>query len=160
MKVGGTTSAGQGYITLTAANTYTGATSVSGGTLQVGNGTSGSIDSSSSYTTSIGNPGLPGTLALYEANGSIFAGSIANGGNVAGVEGTGITNTFSGVISGAGTFSQTGSGASIVTNNDTYTGAPTITHGTVQVGAIGGTTGSLSGTTGVTVNTGGTLLFW
>jgi autotransporter-associated beta strand protein len=75
------------------------------------------------------------------------------------------TYTYSGSIGGGGSgqnnvaLTVNGTGTQILTGTNTYTGPTTITAGTLQVGASGGTTGTLSGTSGVTISTGGTLLF-
>ena len=144
----GVTKFGPGTLELTAANTYTGPTTVSAGTVQVGNGTSGSISNSSASVVSSG-----ATMAFDEANGSTYSGTIANAGTVAGVEGSGITNTLSGVISGAGVVNQAGVGTTVLSAANTYTGATTVNAGTLKV------TGSVNNTTSVVVNSGGTLLF-
>jgi autotransporter-associated beta strand protein len=66
---GGLVKAGLGTLNLTAANTYTGGTAISGGTLQVGNGgTSGSI---------VGDVANNGTLAFNRSNASAFTGAIS-----------------------------------------------------------------------------------
>ncbi len=67
-----------------------------------------------------------------------------------------ISGEISGVISGDGTLikSSFDSGTWILSGNNTYTGPTTISNGTVQLGN-GGTTGSLSGTSGITVNNAG-----
>jgi autotransporter-associated beta strand protein len=54
------------------------------------------------------------------------------------------TMTFAGVISGAGAGSQIGSGTTILTADNPYTGGTTIAAGTLQLGN-GGTTGSITG---------------
>ena len=67
------TKAGPGSLQLTATNTYTGATTVSGGTLQVGNGTTGSIASASPVVVSSGatlgvNLAAAGIMAITPAS--------------------------------------------------------------------------------------------
>ena len=115
---------GTGTTILTAANTYTGGTTISAGTLQLGNGgTTGSI---------VGNVTDNGTLA-FDRSDSV---------------------TFPGVISGTGSVSQIGTGTTILTAANTYTGGTTISAGTLQLGN-GGTSGSIVGD--VTDN--GTLAF-
>ena len=51
--------------------------------------------------------------------------------------------TFGGLISGAGRFEQAGSGTTIFTANNTYTGNTVISGGTLQLGD-GGTTGAIA----------------
>ena len=127
-------------------NTYTGTTTVSTGTLQIGNGTSGTIASTSTITMS----GSGAAIAFDEANGTTISNTIVDtpaGDLVVGAEGAGSTNTLSGVISGAfgGGFLQSGAGTTILTNADTYTGTTTISTGTLQLGN-GGTTGKILST--------------
>jgi fibronectin-binding autotransporter adhesin len=146
---------GAGTTILTAAETYTGATTASAGTLQIGNGTSGSVAATSALSTT-----GTGTLAFDEATGATVASNIADGGTVGGAEGTGITNTLSGVISGAGGFNQYGAGTTILAATDTYTGPTTASAGTVQIGT--GTAGSVSSSSVLSTTggaTGGTLAF-
>ncbi|RWC18646.1 MAG: hypothetical protein EOS27_33695, partial [Mesorhizobium sp.] len=49
--------------------------------------------------------------------------------------------TFAGLISGSGTVNQAGSGTTILTADNGYTGGTTISAGTLQLGN-GGTSGS------------------
>jgi fibronectin-binding autotransporter adhesin len=106
---GSLTKAGAGTMVLTAANTYSGGTTISAGTLQLGNGgTSGSI---------VGNVANNGTLAFNRSN----------------------TLTFGGVISGAGAVNQIGTGTTVLTGANTYTGGTTISDGTLQLGSGGTT---------------------
>ena len=102
---GDVTATGPGTVILTAANTYTGGTTISGGILQLGNGgSSGSITG-----TIIDN----GQLSLDRSD----TGQI-----------------LSGVISGTGTLVQMGTGTSILTGTNTYSGGTTISAGTLQLG--------------------------
>ena len=119
-----------GLVTLSQANTYTGNTLISGGTLQIGNGgTTGSLSSSSSITND-------GTLAFNRTN------TVTQG------------TDFASIIGGSGGVTQSGSGTLVLTGANTYS-TTLISAGTVQVGS-GGTTGSL-GSGAVTNN--GALVF-
>jgi autotransporter-associated beta strand protein len=123
---------GAGTLILSGANTYTGATTISAGTLQIGAGsTTGSLSVSSAITNN-------GTLAFNRSN------TITQG------------TDFNSVISGTGALIQAGSGNLVLTGANTYTGATTINAGTLQIGA-GSTTGSLSVSSAVSNN--GTLSF-
>ncbi|HZV05402.1 MAG TPA: autotransporter outer membrane beta-barrel domain-containing protein, partial [Gemmataceae bacterium] len=118
---------GAGTLVLTAANTYSGGTTIGPGTLQLGDGgASGSI---------IGNVTDNGTLAFDRSD----------------------TMTFSGLISGTGGVNQIGSGTTVLDNNETYTGATDIIAGTLIVGDPGTPTAALSGGGLVTVDPGATL---
>jgi autotransporter-associated beta strand protein len=95
---------GTGTTVLTADNAYRGGTTISAGTLQLGNGgTSGSI---------VGNVTDNGTLAFDRSD----------------------ILTFSGVISGTGGVEQIGTGTTILTADNTYVGGTTINGGTLQLG--------------------------
>ena len=67
---GNFTKSGPGNLTLTGNNTYTGTTNVSGGLLQVGNGTSGNLSSSSALSFASIGGGAGGTVNFNEAAGS------------------------------------------------------------------------------------------
>ncbi len=129
---GGFTQAGSGTTVLSVANTYTGATTVSGGTLQLGNaGTSGSLSTSSAISVSSG-----ATFAVKQSD------TVTQG------------TDFSGAaITGAGGFSQTGSGTTVLTAANTYTGTTTVTAGSLQISS-----GGKTGTGDVSVQSGGSLL--
>ncbi len=104
---------GTGTVMLTGTNTYSGVTTISSGTLQIGN---------------------------YGTTGTLGSGAVINN---AALSFTRKDNTtVANAISGTGTVKQLGSGVTILTGNNTYTGATVINGGTLQVGN-GGTTGTL-----------------
>lgn len=127
--------AGTGTTILNVSNTYTGSTTVSAGTLQLGDGGSnGALDTGS---------------AISVAGGATFA---INQNDVV----TQGTDFSAAAITGAGSFAQTGAGVTILTAANTYSGATNITGGTLQVGD--GATGSLDGAGTVTVSNAGSKL--
>jgi autotransporter-associated beta strand protein len=106
---GNLTQIGPGTTILTGDNAYTGGTTISEGTLQIGNGgTTGSIT---------GNVTDNGSLAFDRSD----------------------SLTFSGAISGTGALVQSGSGTLKLTGANSYTGGTTISTGAFQVGNGGTT---------------------
>ncbi|WP_445221575.1 autotransporter-associated beta strand repeat-containing protein [Bradyrhizobium sp. Pa8] len=99
---------------LTGNNSYTGTTTVAAGTLQIGNG------------------GTTGSIA----------GNVVNDGVLTIDRSDAVT--LPGDISGSGSLRQVGSGTTILTGSNSYTGGTTIAAGTLQIGN-GGTTGSIVG---------------
>ena len=98
------------------ANTYSGLTTVSGGSLQLGaGGTSGSV-----------------------------AGNVNLGNNTALILNRADSPVYAGAISGSGALLQQGAGTTVLTGSNTYTGGTTINNGSLQIGN-GGTTGSIVG---------------
>jgi autotransporter-associated beta strand protein len=94
---------GAGTLTLTGNNTYTGGTTISAGTLQIGNGgTTGSIT---------GNVTDNGVLAFNRSD----------------------SVTFSGVIGGTGSLVKLGTGALTLPGANTYTGTTTVNNGSLIV---------------------------
>jgi len=145
------TKAGAGTLTLTAANTHTGAVTVSAGGLTLQGGSS--IGDSSAVTVSGG-----ATLTLAGGNETI--GSLAGAGNVVlgyrlTLGGGNTDTTFSGVISGSGNgIVKTGTGTLTLTGNNTYTGSTTVSAGGLTLNSSGG---ALADTTAVSVASGATL---
>jgi fibronectin-binding autotransporter adhesin len=102
---GGLVKDGAGQVTLTAANNYTGGTTILAGILQIGNG---------------------------GATGSVV-GNIANNGSL--VFDRSDSVTFNGVISGAGSLTESGGGTLILTASNSYSGGTSINGGTIVVAA-------------------------
>ncbi|MFW7358333.1 MAG: autotransporter-associated beta strand repeat-containing protein [Brucella sp.] len=124
---GSLTKAGTGTLVLAADSNYAGGTTVSGGTLQIGNGgTTGSI------AGNITNNGA----VVFNRSGAVAMGN---------------------VISGTGSVAQAGSGTLTLTGANTYSGGTTVSAGTLQVasdGNLGDATGGLTIDGGTFGNTG------
>jgi fibronectin-binding autotransporter adhesin len=113
---GGLTVNSHGTLTLTGASTYTGPTTVSAGTLQIGNGgTSGSLSGDSLI---INNAAL-----VFDRNDAV---------------------TCDSAISGTGSLTQAGAGTLTLTAANTYTGDTTVRAGALTIPA--GSTGGLGST--------------
>jgi outer membrane autotransporter protein len=106
---GGIEKTGAGVLTLTADQAFTGLTTITAGTLQLGNGgTTGSVQ---------GNIVDNATLAVNRSD----------------------ALTISGTISGTGALVQAGAGTTILTADNSYTGGTTIEAGALQLGNGGTT---------------------
>jgi fibronectin-binding autotransporter adhesin len=112
-QVGKLAKQGAGTLTLTGNNTYTGTTTISAGTLQIGNG------------------GSAGTLG---------SGDVVN--DAALVFNRSADLSAANAISGSGTLGKQGAGTLTLTGNNTYAGTTTISAGTMQIGN-GGSDGTL-----------------
>ena len=125
---------GIGTTILTGASSYTGATTVNAGTLQIGDGATGGTTIAPSGTVLVN---ATGTLAINLTNGSTFANGVnlvAANSALNGIAGAGSTNTLSGVITGIGVVNQNGGGTTKLSGANTYTGATTVNAGTLQAG--------------------------
>jgi T5SS/PEP-CTERM-associated repeat protein/autotransporter-associated beta strand protein len=111
--------AGAGTLTLTADNDYTQNTTVTGGTLQLGDGgTTGSLTGSVAVSSGA-------TLAFKRSN----------------------NLTFAGVVSGAGRVVQNGSGILTLSGTNTHTGGTRVNAGTLSVSSnahLGNTSGGVT----------------
>ena len=129
---------------MSAANTYTGTTTINAGDLTV----SGSLHDSTAVTIASG--------ADYNVNASDTVASIEGAGNIVIASsqtltaGDGNDKTLSGVISGAGNYIKAGSGTQTLSASNTYTGTTQVSAGTLTVSG----SGRLSDSTAVTVDSG------
>ena len=96
---------GSGTLTLTAVNSYAGATTISAGTLTI--------------------------AGAGQLGGGAYAGNITN--NAALVFNSSAAQTLSGVVSGSGTLTQNGTNILILSGANTYTNVTTVNAGTVTV---------------------------
>ena len=133
---GGLIEAGPGRLVLTASETYLGPTTISAGTLQLGNG------------------GASGSLSAGAAAAILDNGTLAF--NLSGVVAQG-TNFSSAAITGSGSLVQAGPGVLVLTVTNGFTGGTTVNGGSLQLN-VGGATGTLAPGSLVTVNSGATLV--
>ena len=143
---GGLTKNGTGTMTLSAANTYTGATTINGGTLTLSGGSA--IADTGAVTVASGavlNLGASETVGAISGAGNIAMGSYTLTSNAS------TATSFTGILSGSGgSLTKVGSGSLTLSGANTYTGSTTISAGTL---VLNGTNSNSA----ITVNSGGTL---
>ena len=120
-----------GSLTLNGTNSYTGDTTLTSGSLTIG--TNGDL----------GDSGL--------GTGGLYAGAINNNGFL--TNAASVNQTWSGQISGAGSLIQNGTGTLTLSSAESYTGATTISAGTLALG-LGG---SISSTPSISIAAGATF---
>jgi len=164
---GGLTKTGNGVLILSSANTYTGATTLSAGTLVLKN----SIALQNSTLTMNGG----GSSLVFDSSvvgnaftfGGLAASAAGAGYNIAlqnnavspvavalTVGGNNASTTYAGVLSGAGSLTKAGTGTLTLSGANTFTGGVTLSAGKLTLGhnnALGGAAGTF------TINSGGTL---
>jgi len=108
------TKVGPGKLTLNGANSFTGNTTIGGGTLQIGNGTTGE---------SLASPAINngGALVFNHAD----------------------SLTYAGAISGAGTVTKVGAGTMALQGNNTYSGTTTLSTGKLVLSGGNTTAGNM-----------------
>jgi autotransporter-associated beta strand protein len=128
----GLTKATAGTLIMTGTNAYTGATTISAGTLQLGNGgTSGALPASSALTDN-------GALIFNRTDTLTQA------------------SDFPSVISGSGAVTQAGTGTVVLNGANTYTGTTTVQKGTLgfsSIANVGGGASALGAPTTVAAGT-------
>ncbi|MBN1851720.1 MAG: autotransporter-associated beta strand repeat-containing protein [Pirellulales bacterium] len=124
------TKKGNGTLVLGATNTYTGATVINAGMLQL-NGT-GQLPDSSDTTVARGATfdlnGVSDTVHGLSGSGSVTLGTATLS-----VAGSDPKTTFSGTISGPGGLTKIGSGTQVLSGANVYSGGTSVTSGTLQV---------------------------
>ncbi|MEP3211788.1 MAG: autotransporter-associated beta strand repeat-containing protein [Luteolibacter sp.] len=136
-----------GSVTLSGVGNYTGTTTISAGTLNLGSNQA--LPTSTVLSVSSG-----ATLALQNfatQSGSLTgSGAIQLGSATFTTGGLNTTTSFSGIISGTGGLAKTGTGTLTLSGSNTYSGATTISGGTLAIGK----SNALNSLTAVTMNSG------
>jgi autotransporter-associated beta strand protein len=181
--VGGLTKEGEGTVVLTGDNSYSGGTTVNGGTLQgdtgslqgdiannatvaFGQSTNGSYDGDMSGTGTLVKNGS-GTVVLGGDN-SYSGGTTVNAGTLQGDTGSlqgdiannatvafdqATNGSYDGDMSGTGTLVKNGTGTVVLTGDNSYAGGTTVNGGTLQIDSDG----NLGATSGDITLDGGSL---
>jgi autotransporter-associated beta strand protein len=151
------TKEGTGTWTLSGANTYTGATTVSAGTLKAGVATN-AFGSASAVTLANTSGATLDITGFSNTIGSLTGGG-GSGGNItlgAATLTIGTNNSspaaYGGVISGTGAISKSGSGSLTLSGANTYTGGTTLSAGTLNINHT-----SALGASGTFTITGGSI---
>jgi fibronectin-binding autotransporter adhesin len=146
------TKTGSGILTLAGDNTFTGSTTISGGSINLGhanalansatvivNSNNGLLFGSLTETT-VKNLEGTGTLSLQNQNSS----AVALTAEIA----ASTSKTYSGSISGSGSLRKAGTGTLILSGSNSYTGTTTVAAGDLRIADAE----ALSNTAGITVN--------
>jgi autotransporter-associated beta strand protein len=141
---GGLTKLGAGTLVLSGANTYSGGTTISAGTIQVTNSNPGTSSSVGTGTVT-----LNGGTFQAGGNGLTFSNAFTLN-NVTGntIDTSGAILILSGNISGAGGFTKVGAGTLTLQGNDNYQGATVVSAGRL----LAQSTAALSSSSAYTVN--------
>ncbi|WP_083649357.1 autotransporter-associated beta strand repeat-containing protein [Salaquimonas pukyongi] len=160
---------GTGTLTLSAANTYTGTTTITSGTLNVTGSLASNalvvqdgaalqadgaaiLDTASVTLNGSGNLSLTGNEQIGSLASASNTSTVVLGANLLTTGGAANTS-FAGSITGSGGLTKEGNGIFSLTGSSNYTGATTVSAGTLEVTG----TGALGGTGGVTISNSGTL---
>ncbi|HEY3323481.1 MAG TPA: autotransporter-associated beta strand repeat-containing protein, partial [Planctomycetota bacterium] len=130
---------GVANLTLAAANTYTGSTTVSGGTLVKGN-----LSAVPSTALVVGGAGATFNLNGFAQQVSTLSDASVNTGTITNTGApttfsvnNGATCTFSGTFTGALTLNKDGASTLVLSGHNTYTGATNINSGILQLPDLG-----------------------
>jgi len=160
---------GNGNVTLSGANTYTGATGINGGTVTISG--SGTLGTGSALTLGGGKLDLGGTSqsvgAVSVTTAAASGDTIGNGsltGTSYAASNVATTATISAnlLANGAAGFTKSGSGTVILSGNNTYTGATAVNAGVLNIqhaNALGSTTGATSVVNTATLQLQGGVVF-
>ncbi|XKE90510.1 autotransporter domain-containing protein [Thalassospira australica] len=143
---------GAGTLTLSAANTYTGATNLSAGTLSLsGSGTLGNaagVLNLTGGTLDLGTTTQTRTGTITVNGATVSNGTLSSSGTFDTQSGT-----ISAVLAGTGALTKTGTGTVTLSAANTYTGATNLSAGTLSLSG----SGTLGNAAGALNLTGGTL---
>jgi len=144
---------GAGTLTLSGVNTYTGATTVTSGTLKAGvvsiDGTSGAFGKNSAVTMANTAGAVLDITGFNTSIGSLTGGGGAGGNVTLGAVSltTGNDNTspgaYAGAISGSGGIFKQGTGTAIFSGSNTYTGQTAIRAGILSVSTLNSVSGGV-----------------
>ena len=131
---GGTTAItkiGNGTLTLSGNNSYSGGTTINSGTISVNSATS--LGSAGGNLTFAGNSTIAATANITSSR------NYAINSGVSGTVDVATSSTFSnnGTISGLGTLVKAGNGTLTLTGNNSYSGGTTVSNGTLAVSGSG-----------------------
>jgi len=152
---GNLTKNGNGRLTLSAANTYTGGTTINGGLLTLG--VANAILTNRAVTVAGGGYDLNGFTTVTNGAISISSGAISNGKLVGASYASTDGGTISAILAGSGGLTKAGAGTLTLTGSNTYTGVTTINGGVLVLSnafALPGGIGTTGGTSALTFNGG------
>lgn len=134
---GGLTKIGSGTLTLSATNTYTGATTINAGVLKTAVATN-ALGSNSAVVLANTAGATLDTTNLSQTIGSLAGGGTTGGNVLLGtgtltVGGNNTSTTYSGTISGSGGLVKTGNGTFTLTGTQGYTGSTVVNVGSLVV---------------------------
>jgi autotransporter-associated beta strand protein len=124
---------GPGALKLAKGNSYSGGTTINGGTLGIISNALGAVPASAGLNITINF----GSAMQFNVNNLTLAATrqiyLGSGGGI--IDTNGNSDTIAGLITGAGSFSKTGSGTLTLTAANDYTGATNVVAGKLLIGA-------------------------
>ena len=150
---GGLVKAGTGTLTFSGANSYTGNTSITNGTLTLtGAGTLGAITNAVTVNGATAILNLGGTTQTQNGGVSLQAGGTIQNGTLSSTATFDMqSGTVSAALAGTGALIKSGTSTVTLSGVNTYTGPTTVNGGTLSVN------GSIASSSGLTVNAGGSI---
>lgn len=155
---GALTKIGTGTLTLSGANSYTGATVINAGTLSISSIANGGSNSNIGVSSNAANNLVMGggTLRYTGATASTDRNFTLNNITTSTLDVTTNTLTISGAAAASsGSLIKVGNGTLVLSGANAYTGTTTINGGTLQLNRAGG--GTLPNANTIIINSGGTL---
>ena len=166
--VGAFTKGGSGNLTLSGTNTYTGATTANAGTMIVTGSVASSVvavntgaslqvagaaiaDTAAVTLNGTGNLTLTGSETIGSLASASTTATVTLGANTLTTGGNNGTTTFAGMVSGNGGLTKQGSGVFTLSGVNSYSGATTVTAGSLIIAAAGSIANS------ITTNSGGII---